>query len=349
MVASRRGGFTLIELLVVIAIIAVLIALLLPAVQAAREAGRRAQCVNNLKQVGIALHNYHAANNVLPWGRCEDDNWLDYSAHLPLLPFLEQGAVYAAFNVVDVTPLGSTNGGAKPNNTVNSTAFRATIATFLCPSDPDRLTAPTGHNNYASNGGSGPTSLFKPTDLAGPFIAAPDDDLLNTRVYGFHDVTDGLSQTAAFAEKVKGLGATNALDPLTPSSTVFKVAPAGDMAAPQAYAAACRAATAAPPVTGWGYDQSDNGYLWGTGAMWHLGYDNQTRYNHVMTPNARSCAVDADGPSSGAHTASSRHPGLANVLLCDGSVRPIKDTVAPATWWALGTKSGGEVVSGDSY
>ncbi len=103
----RRSGFTLIELLVVIAIIAVLIALLLPAVQAAREAARRSQCVNNLKQIGLALHNYHSSNNSLPWGQCEDDHWQDYSTHLPLLPFLEQGTIYNAFNFADLQAIGA--------------------------------------------------------------------------------------------------------------------------------------------------------------------------------------------------------------------------------------------------
>src|SRR5215472_10002444 len=94
----RRRGFTLIELLVVIAIIAVLIALLLPAVQAAREAARRSQCINNMKQIGIALHNYHSAVNSLPPGQLEGNNWLDFSAHTMLLPYLEQAPLYNAMN-----------------------------------------------------------------------------------------------------------------------------------------------------------------------------------------------------------------------------------------------------------
>ena len=351
MLSSHRRGFTLIELLVVIAIIAVLIALLLPAVQAAREAARRAQCVNNLKQIGIALHNYHDANGSLPWGHCEDNDWLDYSAHLPLLLFLEQTAIYNAFNVADTFPLGGSDCGAEPGYPANTTATFAKINVFLCPSDPDRLTAPTGHNNYADNGGSAPNALWIVSAMNGPFMGADGTNFLNTRVYGFRDITDGLSNTAAFSEKVKGLGQSNALDPATPSSTVFFVDNATSMDVPMPYYTLCKAASPAttPPLSGYGYDQSDNSYYWGTGAMWHMGYDSQTRYNHVMTPNMSSCAQGEDGPAPGAHTASSRHPGVVNLLLCDGSVRGIKSTIAPNTWWAIGTKAGNEVVSADSY
>ncbi len=351
--STSRRGFTLIELLVVIAIIAVLIALLLPAVQAAREAARRTQCVNNLKQFGIAMHNYHEAQGSLPWGHCEDNDWMDYSAHLPLLLYLEQTAVYNAFNVADTFPTGGVDCGAEPGYAANTTSTYTKINVFLCPSDLDRLTAPTGHNNYVDNGGSSPDSLYNVTTFAGPFMGADANNLLNTRVFGFRDITDGLSNTVAFSEKVKGIGQSNALDSSKPSSTVYFIAALSDanMAIPQPYYAACKAASplTTPPLTGYGYDQSDNNYFWGTGAMWHMGYDSQTRYNHVMTPNTISCAAGEDGPAAGAHTASSRHPGAVNALMCDGSVRGIKDSISTQTWWALGTKSGGEVISADSY
>ncbi len=104
--SRNRRGFTLIELLVVIAIIAVLIALLLPAVQSAREAARRAQCVNNLKQIGLAMHNYHSAINSLPWG--DGPWWIEWSAHTLLLPYIEQGPIYNAINFADTQPFGQT-------------------------------------------------------------------------------------------------------------------------------------------------------------------------------------------------------------------------------------------------
>src|SRR5689334_17785574 len=149
---SRRRGFTLIELLVVIAIIAVLIALLLPAVQAAREAARRAQCVNNLKQIGLALHNYHEVNNTFPMG-CSSGMWSgvgvysvkqNLSPHAAMLPFLGETPIYNAFNF---------NWGAEDSTSVlcykiNSTAQNATLKEFICPSDPNA--GVPDHNNVAN-------------------------------------------------------------------------------------------------------------------------------------------------------------------------------------------------------
>jgi prepilin-type N-terminal cleavage/methylation domain-containing protein len=131
--SRNRRGFTLIELLVVIAIIAVLIALLLPAVQSAREAARRAQCVNNLKQIGIAMHNYHSSVNSLPWG--DGPWWIEWSAHTLLLPYMEQTPIYNAINFSDTQPFG---GIPMPvNNPANSTATYTVINGFNCPSDMD--------------------------------------------------------------------------------------------------------------------------------------------------------------------------------------------------------------------
>src|SRR4051794_91442 len=133
MIKRRRPGFTLIELLVVIAIIAVLIALLLPAVQAAREAARRAQCVNNLKQIGIAIHNYESSVGSFPPGQLLGSANYDISAQTFLLNYMEQGNIYNAMNFM-YQPVN-------PSNRMNATVFNAKINSFLCPSDLDRLTS----------------------------------------------------------------------------------------------------------------------------------------------------------------------------------------------------------------
>ncbi len=188
--------------------------------------------------------------------------------------------------------------------------------------------------------------------MNGPFIGADPNALLNTRVFGFRDVVDGLSNTAAFSEKVKGIGTTNPLDPMKPSSTVFAVAATAVMTLPMQYFAACSAVNPATgtPQTAYGYDQTGNSFLWGIGGMWHIGYPPQTRYNHVMPPNATSCSVSAGGNGNvGAHAASSRHPGIVNVMFCDGSVRAIKNTISMNTWWAIGTMNNGEVITADSF
>src|SRR5262249_29125193 len=203
---SRRRGFTLIELLVVIAITPVLTARLRPPVQGAGGAARRAQCVNNLKQIGIAVHNYHSAVGSLPPGQLEGNDWMDYSPHTYLLPYLEQGALYNAINFVDVyvAPF-SMNQGAYWRSTGNATAWQTKIAAFICPSDIDRLTNPHGHNNYVACSGSSPdsTAILGPSN--GPFISGNSGRGFNqlnswtaAQVFGFHEITDGLSNTACF-------------------------------------------------------------------------------------------------------------------------------------------------------
>jgi prepilin-type N-terminal cleavage/methylation domain-containing protein len=143
MKSYQKDGFTLIELLVVIAIIGVLVALLLPAVQSAREAARRSQCGNNLKQIGLAIHQYHTARNCLPPGQLLYFDWLDISALYFLLPYLEQQPLFDAFNVADVFPINGL-GPVLPSYPPNTTVARTQLAVFLCPSDYSRLTNPEG-------------------------------------------------------------------------------------------------------------------------------------------------------------------------------------------------------------
>src|SRR5271166_4420587 len=147
-------GFTLIELLVVIAIIAVLIALLLPAVQAAREAARRGQCTNNLKQIALAMHNYEQAIGSLPNGHY-GTGWNDWSCLVMLLPYMEQGNLYNAINFTN--PDGYAAG---PGDALNNTIDLAHLTGLICPSDIDRISNRYGHQNYCGNAGSAPEAFF---------------------------------------------------------------------------------------------------------------------------------------------------------------------------------------------
>ncbi|HZW30096.1 MAG TPA: DUF1559 domain-containing protein [Isosphaeraceae bacterium] len=360
--SRTRGGFTLIELLVVIAIIAVLIALLLPAVQSAREAARRAQCVNNLKQIGLAVHNYHSAINSLPWG--DGPWWIEWSAHTLLLPYIEQGPIYNAINFVDTQPFGQT---PMPNdNPANTTAEYRVISGFLCPSDQDRLTSPDGHNNYMANSGSAPNcdyggNAWAPSwnePAAGPFIYSSNG--VDTGPPGFGGsfvniagITDGTSNTAAFSERVKAIGSTinpgtsAPFDPGIPTASlsVPPAVPNTQEATPQAYYQICKATPPTPAP-----NNQDQASVNGnddniSGSTWVTGQPVNTRYIHVMPPNTWSCRSGLQI----AHVASSHHPGGVNVLFCDGSVKFIKATVNIQTWWAVGSRAGGEVLSSDQY
>jgi prepilin-type N-terminal cleavage/methylation domain-containing protein/prepilin-type processing-associated H-X9-DG protein len=361
---DHRHGLTLIEVLVVIAVIGLLVALLLPAVQMAREEARRVQCVSNLKQIGLALHSYHAAVGSLPWGQ-GPFGWNDWGAAALTLPFLEQVALYDSINFAsDLFP-------ARPGCPANATAQAATLTVLNCPSDEDRLTNPEGHTNYAGNAGSNPLFFGRATggsafpvaavwptpDGAFAFVSASPDPPFGT-VVSFARITDGLGQTALFSERVKGIGTGNRLDPLRPSSAVVGMprpggttssgAPADSV--PQPYFAACRATP--PTASNLATDAGPDGVGWyAYGMHWWTGHPYSGRYNHVMPPNTWSCAYDVNGiiNDNGANPASSRHPGSVNVLLADGSVRSVKETVAVPVWWALGTRAGGEIVSADAY
>jgi prepilin-type N-terminal cleavage/methylation domain-containing protein/prepilin-type processing-associated H-X9-DG protein len=338
-------GFTLIELLVVIAIIAVLIALLLPAVQAAREAARRSQCINNLKQIGLAMHNYEQAVNCLPNGHY-GTGWNDWSCLVMLMPYLEQAPLFNAINFTN--PDGYAAG---PGDALNNTIDLAKINVLLCPSDIDRLTNIYGHQNYCGNAGSAPEAFFdnnRHGACNGCFFSV-------NNCYGidFRDIVDGLSNTAAFSEKVKGIGDQIAVaDPLTPTSAIYSVPidATGQTNGmwndvwPYNYYVLCR-------QNGPGIGTlATNGAI-SQGEWWWDGHPETGLYNHVMTPNLWSCDDSNNSwvNDGAAATASSRHPGVVNVTFADGSVRTVKSSVSYVVWWALGTRAGSEVISSDSY
>jgi len=341
----RRRGFTLIELLVVIAIIAVLIALLLPAVQAAREAARRSQCVNNLKQIGIAVHNYHDVVGSLPIGH-GGTGWNDWGANVFLLPYLEQTPLYNAIN------FANTGNAANPSNVMNFTIFRATVNVLNCPSDTDRLTNVEGHHNYGGNAGNAPEAFFdnnKHGACNGCFFSVN-----NCRTVGFRDITDGLSQTACYSEKVKGIGSySDTLDVLKPTSAIVGIPVNTSQqngsyldVIPNDYYTRCFAA--APGSAG--ATLATNGAI-SQGQLWFDGHPETGLYNHVMPPNTWSCDDSNNSwvNDAAAATASSRHPGIVNVLFADGSTHAIKSSIAVNTWWALGSRAGNEVLSANSY
>ena len=318
-----RRAFTLIELLVVIAIIAVLIALLLPAVQAAREAARRAQCVNNLKQIGLALHNYHSVNAAFPLGRTIPQGG-SFSPQARILQYVEQGTVFNTLNF----SLAWADGA-------NSTGVATTINNFLCPTDSKgQVPATLGGTNYRANEGTSLAMWYGPSDASNVNATMPPPNGLSfaLTLLTVADISDGTSNTAAFGEHVFG-------DFSQSLSTEI-----GDTYQPGTYPATADDAVTqcrAIDITNLTYQGYSN-----SGAPWAYGYHSTTSYWHSGPPNSRSCMFP---PSRIMTTANSKHSGGVNLGLADGSVRFIKNSVSIATWRALGTRNGTEIISDDSY
>jgi prepilin-type N-terminal cleavage/methylation domain-containing protein/prepilin-type processing-associated H-X9-DG protein len=325
----RPKGFTLIELLVVIAIIAVLISLLLPAVQSAREAARRAQCVNNLKQLGLALHNYSDALGCFPMSMGMDSPGfgypepVSYSGISMLLPFMEQSVIY---NTINYSIIRGDAG--------NNTALATVVSTFNCRSDP-QTNLPPGQaaTNYRPNSGNGIQYVAGASDPWGfntslPPFNGPFYPVSKTK---FADLTDGTSNTASFTEMGKG-DMSNAVATEKTDSFWTQTWPS----TPDQAISDCQSF----PVTNLSFQGlSTSGLPWLEGST-------SAMYNHVNVPNKRTCIFP---PGRIMNTANSYHPGGVNVTLCDGSVRFVKDTVSLPTWRALGSRNGGEVISSDSY
>ncbi|MDB5348893.1 MAG: xcpT 14 [Planctomycetota bacterium] len=346
--SMRRRGFTLIELLVVIAIIGVLIALLLPAVQAAREAARRSQCVNNLKQLGLAIHNYEGANGSLPpsgeYG--SNDNPVfgigtvgpqNHCFKLRILPFMEQQNAYNTINFAVSAIWNSSPGTASPIDgfSINQTIRLTKINSFSCPSDtndPGNGGDPSSNFvSYHENGGvNRAVSSWRSQGIS--YFSGHDGGLNKTRT--FASITDGLSNTAAFSEYCRGK-ATMANDGLHMTYNGPNIAqyPQTDLDANFKVAQLCQSSTS--------FSWDFKGEVW---TQQDGGRGGQ--YQHIQTPNRKAC--NAAGPDT-VIGPSSYHPGGVNLLLMDGSVKFAKNSIAFRTWQALGTIDGGEVLPGDVF
>jgi prepilin-type N-terminal cleavage/methylation domain-containing protein/prepilin-type processing-associated H-X9-DG protein len=382
MSGPSRRGFTLIELLVVIAIIAVLIALLLPAVQAAREAARRSQCVNNLKQIGIALHNYHTANDAFPpgaayqpqsttGGNCANGYdyamWDSWSAQGMMLGYLEQQPIYNAANF-SWSPQGSMG------QPINSTAVDRLINTFLCPSDTNSGAGRQNINNYAACFGTTTGNLTTWTDSTPPpqgtcyqKPSGSSGAFTFGLAYGLRDMVDGSSNTVAYSEWLVGDGKGTFYGGKTPPSTYrgnfLQMSGVPGPSAAEAYQNPANTLSqlqaCAVIWNQWKQTGSGTGQIGDIiGLRWAMGTEGFSMFNVLQVPNdtqypyagcrAGTCSY-CWPDSSFTISASSAHPGGANALFADGSVKFIKSTISRNTWWALGTRANGEVVSADSY
>jgi prepilin-type N-terminal cleavage/methylation domain-containing protein len=320
--AIKRGtrGFTLVELLVVIAIIGLLMALLLPAIQRVREAANRMRCASNLRQLGIALHNHHAALDQFPPARQPFP--MVFSPLARLLPYVEQDNLH---NLVDFSqpPLDFFGTGTNPNDNSNPNCpSKAVISLFVCPSDGIRPRVPNqpyGPTNYVACVGSGAVGFGDVSLGDGVFTDQP------MRV---SDIFDGSSNTALLSESLLGDGNTPAsASNANPKRHRF-VVPGGSDPTP----AQC---------------ESASGGTWNgqRGAKWIDGHYGSTLYNHFYTPNSANWDCGNGWNNKSLSTARSNHPGGVNLLLGDGAIRFVRNSVDITVWRAISTRAGGEIVS----
>lgn len=323
----RRSAFTLIEILVVLALIGLLVALIIPAVQGARESARRAQCLNNLKQIGVAMANHESHFGAFPSGGMGDpgDETVSsrvLSAQLQLLPYLEQEALYQSLNLEQLQ---------RPSEgPINETAVQTVVGVFLCPSDPSG--ASPGNSYRACVG-----AMLHDVESEG----RPGGGVFSLiRAKRVSEITDGLSQTVGFSERLRGSARDHRFDPKR-DFWYSGIAASGRVPTLDGGMDACSALRSAPPEH-WPLN----------GRWWSDGRFADALYNHVAPPNGLHPDCSMSNPfgtpgdmATGVMSARSSHPGGVHVLLMDGSTRFVRDQVDLALWRAMATRSGGESIA----
>lgn len=341
---SKRKGFTLVELLVVIAIIGILVALLLPAVQAAREAARRMQCTNRLKQLGLANHNYHDVFKAFPPMRLgtlrgapgstvaqTTSNEYSMSGLVSLLPFIEQQII---FDQARKRNFGPVPWLATPDT------WALEIPTLLCPSDEVNSSTPIGNSSFKFCVGTTVMNNADVVDMPNNGIyQVIGDPRFRRKPTKFRDIRDGTAYTVAMSERRIG----NRELPYDVANVAIAV-PEVDTNSPQLAWEACWAV--ASQYSGRRYNDGVSietgtrpGERWSDGRPYFAGFTT------IMQPNGPSCLVSNFG-GPGVFTASSRHPGIVNVLMADGSVDRMTDEINITVWHALGTRAGNETIDG---
>lgn len=329
--SSDRRGFTLIELLVSISIIGVLIALLLPAVQQARESARRTQCKSHMKQMGIALHSYHDTTRLFPnllyqtAGGNNRWDWRGFSAHSMLLPYLDQGSVYQQ---LDFKQWALDDG---PNDALG----RAKIAVFRCPSDNDP--DPDPGVNFAFCLG---TNIGFSND--GLWVSPEDENgiVVGISRVSVSSVIDGTSNVIAASEQIAGGYADRVGDRANYRYAPGSIPPGMPNAMPgvnqiNAWGVLCGAATQKQVRVA---------------RLWHRGLPGQTAFNTLLGPNSyipncsTHCPSDCDSDGPGMYAARSRHTGGVHVLLTDGAIRFVSDSIDTTLWHRLGSRNDGQVI-----